>query len=59
MVAKALIKTGATVRSRSMMCNAVVQTVLLYEIKSWVVTEAMLKMLEGFHHGVDWRIAGM
>ena len=32
----------------------VVQTVLIYRIKSWVVTYEMLNVIEGFHHGVDW-----
>ena len=41
------------------MYKAVVQTVLLYMIESWVVTEAMLKVLEGFHHQVVLRISWM
>ena len=32
---------------------------LLYVRKSWVVTGAVLKILEGFHHQVDRRILGM
>ena len=31
----------------------------LYGIKSWVVTESILKVIEGFHNKVTWRIAGM
>ena len=42
-------------QARAMMYKAVVQTVLLYGRRSWVVTEAMLKVLEGFHHQVDRR----
>ena len=41
------------------MYKAVSYTVLLYGSKSWVVTEAMLKILEGFHHRAARRIAGM
>ena len=37
----------------------VTHTVLLYVIYSWVVTVAMLKVLEGFHHRVSRRISGM
>ena len=42
-----------------MMYKAVVQTVLIYGSEIWVVIDAMLKVLEGFHHQVTWRIAGM
>ena len=41
------------------MYKAVVQTVLLYKIESWSVTEVMLKVLEGFHHQVARRIVGI
>ena len=41
------------------MYKAVVQMVLLYGIESWVVTDTMLKVLGGFHHQVDWWIAGI
>ena len=46
-------------QAREMTYKAVVQTVLLYGIDIWVVTEAMLKVLEGFHHQVALRIAGV
>ena len=59
MVAKLLAKTGATVREHAIMYKTVVQTVLLYRSKSWVVTEAMLMMLEGFQNWVAQRIVGM
>ena len=42
-----------------MMYKAVVQTVLIYRIDFWVVTEAMLKVMEVFHHCLNRRIAGM
>ena len=42
-----------------MIYKAVVQTVLLYESESWVVRKETLKVLEGFHHRVDQKIAGM
>ena len=42
-----------------MMYKAVVQMVLLYGIESWVVTDTRLKVLGGFHHQVDWWIAGI
>ena len=50
---------GETVRSREMMYKAVVQTVLIYGSDSWVVTDVILKVVDGFHHQVAWRITGM
>ena len=44
---------------RGMLYKAVAQTVLLYEIDSWVVMGEMLIVLEGFHHRAAWWIAGM
>ena len=46
-------------RAQAMVHKALAQKVLLYGSDSWVVTEAMLKVLEGLHHRVDRRIAGM
>ena len=45
--------------ARVMMYKSVVQTLLLYGSESWVVTGAMLKVMEGFHHRLAQRIAGM
>ena len=45
MVSKVVTKTGSTVQARGMIYKAVVQTVLIYGSKSWVVTGAMLKVL--------------
>ena len=42
-----------------MFYKAVVQTVLLYVSEIWVVTEAMLKVIEGFNHLAAIRIVGM
>ena len=43
-------------RSRGMIYKAVDQAVLLYVSESWVVTGAMLKLLEGFHQWAARRI---
>ena len=51
--------TGETVWAWSILYKAVVQPVLLYESKSWVVVEGMLKLLEGFHHRVLRSIMGV
>ena len=49
-ISMVMMKTGSMVWARGMLYNVVVQAVLLYVIKSWVVTGAMMKVLEGFHH---------
>ena len=41
------------------MCKAVVQTVLLYWSEIWVVTDAMMTVLNGFHHRIARRISGI
>ena len=59
MATKVMTNTVATVQTWVMIYKAVVQMVLLYGSKSWVVTEVMLKVMEGFHHWVAQRISGM
>ena len=56
MSVKVIIQTGEHVKLRSMLCKAVVQTVLLYGYEIWVVIDAMMMFLEGFHHRLDWSI---
>ena len=56
---KVLMKTGAMVWAHMMMYNAVVQTVLICGSESWVVTELILKDLEGFHNKEACKISGM
>ena len=46
-------------RAHEMIYKTVFQMVLLYGIKSWVATEDMPKIMEGFHHQVEQRIAGI
>ena len=58
MVVKVLMKAGAAVSAHVMVYKAGVQTVLLYGSESWVVTGAMLTVLEGFHHRVFRKIVG-
>ena len=59
MVVKVARKAGETVRVQGMLYKEISQSVLLYGRESWVVTGAILKLLEGFHHRQDRRIAGM
>ena len=59
MISKVLEKMGETVQARGMIYTAVSETVLFYGRKSWVVTGAMLNILEGFHHRAAIEFAGM
>ena len=58
-VAKVTRQTGVYVKSQAMMYNVVVQTVLIYGCESWVVKGVMMMVLEGFHHIVARRLAGL
>ena len=46
------------VRLWGIIYKSVIHTVLLYERKRWMVTGAMLKLIEGLHHQADRRISG-
>ena len=59
MVAKVLCKIGAPIKAQVVMYKAVVQVVLLYGSKIWVVMDTMMKVLEGFHHKISRWILGM
>ena len=59
MVVNILGNTGPPTKLHDMMYKAVVQVVLLYGSESWVVTDAIMIMLEGFYHRIDKQIAGM
>ena len=52
-------KTGATIKSWEMVYKVLVQVVLLYGSKIWVVTDAMMKVMELFHHRIARRIEVM
>ena len=58
MVSRVMEKAGTTVQARAMIYKAVVQTVLLYGSKSWMITGAMMKVLEAFHHHIARRLPG-
>ena len=53
------MKTGAAVWDRGTMYKAVAQLVILYGREIWMVTGAMLKVLEVFHHQAAMWITGM
>ena len=44
------IKDGVNVTVQGYIYRAVSQSVIFYNIKIWVVTREMFKVLEGFHH---------
>ena len=58
MVVKVLMKSGAVVRAWGVFYKAVVHMVFLYGSERWVLTGAMLTVLEGFHNRVTIRISG-
>ena len=58
-VEKVLGKMGEPIKLRAIMYKALFQEMLLYGSESWVVTDAMMTVLEGFHHRIARRIAGM
>ena len=58
-VAKVLGKMGAPIKTHAMMYTAVLQAVLLYGSKIWMVTYAMVTVLEGFYHRISGRVVGM
>ena len=57
MNSKVLTKTVVKFWAHGMLYKAVVHMELLYGSKSTVVTVAILKVLEGFHHWAAWQIA--
>ena len=58
-IVRVLEKVGATVQAFGMMYKAVAQSLILYSSEIWVVMEAMIKILEGFHHRTARGITGM
>ena len=59
MISKVLEKMGETVQARGMIYTSVSETVLFYGKTIWVVTGAMLNILDGFHHWAAIGFAGM
>ena len=50
MVWRVLVKAGMVARSWVVIYKVVVHMVMLCGSESWVKTDAMLKVLENFHH---------
>ena len=58
MVVRVLEHEGASPRAKGLFYKAIVQAVLLYSCETWVITDAMLRVLDGFHHKAARRITG-
>ena len=59
MATKVLCNMGEMIKAKAMMYKAVLQAVLLYGSKIWVVKDEMIMALEEFHHRIARQIAGM
>ena len=59
MVAKVMGDMGVPIKARLIIYKAVVQAVLLYGNERWVVPDAVMTVLEVFHHSISRRVAGM
>jgi hypothetical protein len=57
-VSRVLTREGAGVRTAASFYKAIVQSVLLYGSETWVVTPAVLKVLNSFHHRVARKLSG-
>ena len=44
--------------ARAMFYYSVVQGVLIYWSEIWIITDSMIKVLEGFHHYISQKIVG-
>jgi hypothetical protein len=58
MVARVLVRDGASPAAMGMFYKGIVQAVLLYGCETWTLTTPMVKVLESFHHKVARRITG-
>ena len=58
MVSRVMEKSGAAVQEWSMMYKTVVQMVLMYGSKSWLVKVEVLMVIEVSHHCLSRRIVG-
>ena len=58
-LANILGREGSDKRTAGRFCVVVVQAVLLFGFKTWFMTPRLERVLEGFHHQVVQRMAGM
>ena len=58
MVSRVLVWDGAFTLAMGMFYKSIVQSVLLYGCETWSITQAILTVLESFHHHVARKITG-
>ena len=58
-VSKVLCRQGADTKISGYFYKAVCQSVLLYGCETWVVSDKILRSLNGFHHRVARRLSGL
>ena len=58
-VAKVLGDMGKTIKDRAMMYRALVQVLLTYVSKIWVVADAMMTVVGSFHCSISICITGI
>ena len=54
-----LARDNATPKVSAMFYKAIVQSVLLYGVETWVFTDSILQTLRGFHHRVARSLTGL
>ena len=59
MVENVLGKTEATIKAQEIVYKLLVQDLLLYGIKNWLVKDVMMMVLEIFHQNISRHIVGM
>lgn len=57
-ISRVLCRQGASPRVSALFYKAICQSVLLFGAETWVLTESMFRLLEGFHHRVVRQITG-
>ena len=53
-----LRREGLSPRQGAMFYKAIVQSVLLYGVETWVLTKSMMNILKGFHYRVARKLSG-
>ena len=59
MIVKVIGKTGRPIKLQAMIYKVVFEAVLLYGSEIWVLEDAMMMVLEAFHHSISRQISMM
>ena len=57
-ISRVLAREGASPKVSGMFYKAIVQSVLLYGVETWVISSPMLQALRGFHHRIARCLTG-